>query len=478
MSMKKIALFASVVSSALLQAATISQVIVRQQWPWSTDIKVEYMLTGVTSPVDVAVKAYNGGKELDSPNLQNAIRGERFGIAEGGVKTLVIDPVAAFGTATDSIPDFSVKLSVFKSAENIGEVLYKIFDLSNGECEDVTRAQLLNGEKGTVETDYGKIGKGYRTSLRDVLIWTGVTNNPAYKTTHLVMRKIPAKDVVWQIGSPGRSEPGFAQQDYENQKWVKLTQDFFIGVYPVTQAQFMKVYKGDEVNTPANPSTYSDLPDSEHHPVNDMKYHMIRGNLSYKGPSGEKINWPTNSYLHEVVTEYTRPSFLRDIRRVCKNVEFDIPFDPQWEFACRAGVYDKGLNDGLGLRSGAEESDRLDALGWYAGNSGGTTHAVGLKRPNAFGLYDMHGNVSELLANWSGEVTGASSGSGASSEDPLVDPVGCTNTQGARTSRGGSYATIPSYCRSASRAAWAAYQNSHTNQGFRVVCPVGVKWVE
>ena len=161
--MKTIILFSSVVSSVLLQAATISGVIVRQQWPWSTDIKVEYKLSDVTSPVDVAVTAYNGGKELDSSNLQNAIRGERFGISEGGVKTFVIDPVAAFGTATDALSDFSVKLSVSESAGNMGEVLYKIFDLSNGECEDVTRAQLLNGEKGAVVTDFGKIGEGYKT---------------------------------------------------------------------------------------------------------------------------------------------------------------------------------------------------------------------------------------------------------------------------------------------------------------------------
>ena len=462
-----------------LDAATIEKVVVRQQWPWSTDIKVEYMLSGVTEPVDIAVTAYNGEQVLDSSNFGNAIRGDRFAVATGGVKSFILDPVAAFGTASESLSDFKISLSVSKSKDNMNEVLYKIFDLSSGECENVTRAQLLNGEKGAVETDFGRIGDGYRTSLPlgDVLIWTGVTNFPKYKTTHLVMRKIPAKDVVWQIGSPS-TEPGRSISDSETQKYVKLTQDFYIGVFEITQAQFMKVYKGDEVNTPVNPSTFECGENTGYLPVNNVSYSMLRGNLSYTGPSGENVNWPTNSYLHEVVTAYTRPSFLRDLRRVCKNVEFDLPFDPQWEFACRAGVYDKGLNDGLGLRSGAAESDRLDKLGWYSNNSGGSVHPVGMLRPNAFGLYDMHGNAYEVLANWAGNVVNPTSGSGESADDPMVDPVGATATSGARTARGGGYDAGAYYCRNASRFSLVSYYQASAKQGFRVVCPVGTKWEE
>lgn len=460
-----------------LDAATIEKVVVRQQWPWSTDIKVEYMLSGVTEPVDIAVTAYNGEQVLDSSNFGNAIRGDRFAVATGGVKSFILDPVAAFGTASESLSDFKISLSVSKSKDNMNEVLYKVFDLTSGECENITRAQLLNGEKGAVETDFGRIGEGYRTSFEDVVIWTGVTNFPKYKTTHLVMRKVPAKDVVWQIGSPA-GEPGRSISDSEDQKYVKLTQDFYIGVFEITQAQFMKVYKGDEVNTPANPSTFQSGDDSPYLPVNNVSYSNLRGNLSYVGPSGEKVNWPTNSYLHEVVTAYTRPSFLRDLRRVCKGVEFDLPFDPQWEFACRAGVYDKGLNDGLGLRSGAVDSDRLDKLGWYSNNSGSAPHPVGMLRPNAFGLYDMHGNVYEVLANWAGTVSNPSSGSGTSKDDPMVDPVGIVAESGARTARGGGYDAHAYYCRNASRFALVSYYVSSEKQGFRVVCPVGAKWNE
>lgn len=460
-----------------LDAATIEKVVVRQQWPWSTDIKVEYMLSGVIEPVDIAVTAYNGEQVLDSSNFGNAIRGDRFAVATGGVKSFILDPVAAFGTASESLSDFKISLSVSKSKDNMNEVLYKVFDLTSGECENITRAQLLNGEKGAVETDFGRIGEGYRTSFEDVVIWTGVTNFPKYKTTHLVMRKVPAKDVVWQIGSPA-DEPGRSISDSEALQYVRLTQDYYIGVFEITQAQFMKVYKGDEVNAPSNPSTFTGGNDSPYLPVNNVSYSNLRGNLTYVGPSGEKVNWPTNGSLHEVVTEKTRPCFLRDLRRVCKGVEFDLPFDPQWEFACRAGVYDKGLNDGLGLRSGAVDSDRLDKLGWYSNNSGAAPHSVGMLRPNAFGLYDMHGNVYEVLANWAGTVSNSSSGSGASKDDPMVDPVGIEATSGARTARGGGYDTPAYYCRNASRFSLVSYYVSSEKQGFRVVCPVGAKWNE
>ena len=461
----------AVVAAVALNAATINQVIVRQQWPWSTKVKVEYSLSGVDAshPVDIAVSTYNGDDPLPSTNLKAAIEGNLYGVTEE-FGEFYIDPVVAYGTEKIGMTKFKVKLTVSDSPANIGEVLYKIFDLTNGECTDVTRADLLNGKYGTVETDFGRIGEGYNTTLSDVIIWTGVTNNPTYKTTKLVMRKIPAAGKIWQIGSP-TSEPGRGVSDSETQKYVRLSQDYYIGVFEFTQAQFANVVSGG-----SNPSSFTEDADAAFHPVDNVSYSSLRGNLTYLGPSGEKINWPTNSYLHEVVTESGRASFMKDLRARCRGVEFDLPFDPQWEFACRAGTYNKGLSDGLGLGSGAEESPRLDALGWYKANSGGKTHAVGLKRPNAFGLYDMHGNVREVLANWSGVVENGSSGTGSTDADPLVDPVGQVSTSGARTSRGGWYNAVPSYCRSAYRAARTDYYNKSPEQGFRVVCPVDSTW--
>ena len=113
----------------------IQQVIVRQQWPWSTDVKVEYKLAEVTSPVDISVKAFNGETELPLP--AEAVSGDLYGISESGIGQFIIDPVKAFGNQKVAIADFRVELELSESAANINEVLYRIVDLDNGSIDDV-----------------------------------------------------------------------------------------------------------------------------------------------------------------------------------------------------------------------------------------------------------------------------------------------------------------------------------------------------
>jgi formylglycine-generating enzyme required for sulfatase activity len=78
------------------------------------------------------------------------------------------------------------------------------------------------------------------------------------------------------------------------------------------------------------------------------------------------------------------------------NWEFTLPMECQWEYACRAGTTTP-LNNGKGISAGNEENEceHLDEIAWYHNNSGGQAHPVGLKKPNAWGLHDMHGNVQE-----------------------------------------------------------------------------------
>ena len=119
--MKATAILAAALATATVDAAVIKQVIVRQQWPWSTDVKVEYKLAEVTAPVDISVRAFNGNAELPLP--ASAMKGDLYGVSESGIGQFVIDPVKAFGNTKVAIADFRVELEVTESAANINEVL-------------------------------------------------------------------------------------------------------------------------------------------------------------------------------------------------------------------------------------------------------------------------------------------------------------------------------------------------------------------
>ncbi|MDO4550012.1 MAG: bifunctional serine/threonine-protein kinase/formylglycine-generating enzyme family protein [Planctomycetia bacterium] len=117
--------------------------------------------------------------------------------------------------------------------------------------------------------------------------------------------------------------------------------------------------------------------------------------------------------------------FCQKLRNLGLNIQ--LPTEAQWEYACRAGT------------TGAYAGD-LDSMAWYDSNSDSTTHAVGQKNPNAWGLYDMHGNVWEWCADWKGSYIIGS----------VTDPTGPAFGS-YRVIRGGNWGIIARYCRSAVR---------------------------
>jgi len=375
------------------QGAVIQQVIVRQQWPWSTDVKVEYKLAEVTTPVDISVKAFNGNVELPLPS--DAMAGELYGITESGIGQFIIDPVKAFGNAKIAIADFRVELELSDSAANINEVIYKVFCLTNNnDCVDITRADLLNGKYGMIETDYPKLGRGFNTLLSDVLVWTGVTNDMKYATTHFVVRKISAKDATWSMGAY-ESDVAYGKANSGLRHTVTLDKDYFIGVFPVTQRQYVLMTSFD------NPSYFKNLVDSDMRPVETRKYSTIIS------------------------------AALPKMRETIGVATLTLPTEAQWEFACRAGTTNE-LNSGKTLTvANAKE------VAWCSENANGETHPVGLLAPNAFGLYDMHGNVGEGCIDWF-STTEPGYGDGAAVTNPTgpaTDPGGA----GERVTRGGYY---------------------------------------
>jgi formylglycine-generating enzyme required for sulfatase activity len=129
-----------------------------------------------------------------------------------------------------------------------------------------------------------------------------------------------------------------------------------------------------------------------------------------------------------------------------------LPTEAEWEYACRAGSTTR-------YSSGDSEED-LKRVGWYTGNSGSRLHPVKEKDPNAWGLYDMHGNVWEWVADWRGSY------SADKRQDPPGPPSG-----GSRVVRGGSCRTAADGARSAYRLRFVPWFRLWL-LGFRVVVPV------
>ncbi|MBO7106941.1 MAG: formylglycine-generating enzyme family protein, partial [Verrucomicrobia bacterium] len=144
--------------------------------------------------------------------------------------------------------------------------------------------------------------------------------------------------------------------------------------------------------------------------------------------------------------------------RLPEGYEYSLPTEAQWEYACRAGTT-TALNSGKNL-SDMYVCPEMDEVGWYDDNSHGWTSRVGWRKlPNAWGFYDMHGNVFEWCLDWYN--------SDYYENSPESDPVDLRESN-ICVRRGGSYARYSAICRSADRAAFGSGGGKDKETGFRV----------
>jgi formylglycine-generating enzyme required for sulfatase activity/ferric-dicitrate binding protein FerR (iron transport regulator) len=288
----------------------------------------------------------------------------------------------------------------------------------------------------------------------------GVTND-LYKTVHILMRQIPPTGGEgFMMGSPS-NETG---RDGTREDWhkVTLTKAFYAGVYEVTQSQWQQVM-GDVRSWPAK---WSNNDYRLTRPVEQVSYYDIRENINNTDDAA--VDWPANDAV-------TAGSFMGRLRTKTGLAGFDLPTDAQWEYACRAGTTG-ALNDGTVNITNSNSDARLDLLGRYQYNGGkvwnGTawadpttdcttenaTAAVGSYAPNAWGLYDMHGNVWEWCLDWYvGNL-----GTGA-----VIDPLGA-DSGSDRVARGGGWGRAASNCRPAFRYCYGP-SSRYYHIGFRLV---------
>jgi len=213
---------------------------------------------------------------------------------------------------------------------------------------------------------------------------------------------------AFTMGSPA-SERG-RTEDEGPQTQVTLTKGFWLGKYDVTQGQY-------EALMGTNPS-----------------YFKAAG----KDAPVEQVSWYDAMAFCQKLTERERAA-----GRLPDGYTFTLPTEAQWEYACRAGTTGPYAGD-------------LDGMAWYSTNSGGTTHPVSTKQPNAWGLYNMHGNVWEWCSDWYKPYPGGS----------VTDPAGPASGA-VRVLRGGSWCYPAANCRSAQRSR-ADPDIRHVDLGFRV----------
>lgn len=263
----------------------------------------------------------------------------------------------------------------------------------------------------------------------------GLTND-CYRTDRLVMRKIPAKGVQWRMGSPSVETGRHTGRWYaeETTHYVTLTNDYYMGVFEVTKRQAW--YMGAEWQSPAAL------------PIGQASYASIRGdNASYDwSVSGHAVD--PNSYIGK-------------LRTLTGIDTFDLPSEARWEYACRAGA------------SGAyNNGSDVTAVAWYKDNSGSATHRVGEKLPNAWGLYDMLGNVREQCLEWLSDNLESSS---------VIEPTPTAKTDPYqdgnyyKVARGGSYDETADTCRNADRTSYVKVNTYYKNTGFRLACDAVAK---
>ena len=311
---------------------TITDVTAQQRYPWNGKVDISYTVTG-----DIAATA----KEKGMVTALKMMATDRVTGANYVASASALSGDTGLGAATHHLVwDMSADGLTFKSSNVVFGVsceatpaLYCVIDLSAGANASSYPVTYLT------EPPSG----GFNVDL--------------YKTTKLVLRRIEAGTFI-------------KGEDQSNESHrVILTKSFYIGIFEMTQKQYVLIMG-------SNPSHYT----GDKRPVEWVSYNTVRG-------SSNGAQWPSSSAVDS--------NSVMGKLRARTGLNFDLPTATQWEYACRAGTtskYNNGGNTENDLkRVGRYSGNQSDGKGGYSSNH--TT--VGSYQPNTWGLYDMHGNISE-----------------------------------------------------------------------------------
>lgn len=272
----------------------------------------------------------------------------------------------------------------------------------------------------------------------------GGVQDEAYKTTKLLMRYVVSG--AFMMGSP-KEQLGYDETQPPTE--MTVTNGFFIGVFEVTQKQW-------ELIMGSSPSYFGNTAVSASRPVEQVSCYEIREN-AVNNKHDPDANWPVNHYVSE-------KSFMGKLRTKTGIRTFDLPTEIQWEYACRAGTK-TALNSGKNITNMYIDPNVAEVGRYYSNGGRGykkdgatqiMTAPVGSYKPNAWGLYDMHGNVSEwCLDGRCLYLLSEPKWKGAVSEQHCV-------------LRGGGWDNVAWHCLVTSRVVSKPIQRNY-NAGFRVL---------
>jgi formylglycine-generating enzyme required for sulfatase activity len=240
------------------------------------------------------------------------------------------------------------------------------------------------------------------------------------------------EEVAWALEQGASNSPGYQQRvpTETPRHRVRISHPFYFGADEVTQGEYQRL-------TGSNPSA---------HAAGGLHAERVAGHDTSRHPV-ELVSWDeANDYcrrLSETATEKASPHKYR------------LATEAEWEYACRAGTATRWT-------FGDDEAE-LGDYAWFTPNAGNRTHPVGEKKPNAWGLYDMYGNVWEWCSDWHGPYP----------DTLCIDPVGPESGE-HRVFRSNPFHSSWHYQRSAYRD-FTAPSKRNFNGGFRVVCEIAAE---
>jgi len=344
-------------AGAAFASATVKDVKVTQNWPWNGKVNIDYTIEAPAGAlVDIDIVLRNGTRRIDIG--WGAHDASRLYSQTAGTYRVTWDPAKTVGNTAPVWFEFTAEVTVANNND-----MFLVID--------------LEGDDGAGH---------YPVTFTDTPP-AGGWNTDEYKTTKLVMRRIPAG--TFTMGSP-YDEIGRANTDSRGPAYAKgprtealhpvtFTNFFYVGIFEMTEKQYCLIEGIGGGSTVA---------------VANYANGVITNGIDILSLRG------ANSKTQDVFPAYEADSFFGRLNTKfaltgkLANYVFDLPSISQAEYACRAGTTTTYYN---GFNSSSLTNDvNLTPLAWYRNATWWRTRTVGGKLPNAFGLYDTLGNANEL----------------------------------------------------------------------------------